>query len=457
MNHGEHLKQNVIVRFLRTRLTLETDKADDAETIEYIRKNVEFKGPNLWILVLAVIIASVGLNVNSTAVIIGAMLISPLMGPIIGIGLGASINDLDLLKKSAKNLFIAALFSVAASALYFSLTPLTEEQSELLSRTNPTIWDVLIALFGGFAGIIANTRREKTNVIPGVAIATALMPPLCTAGYGLAHGNVYYFLGAFYLFFINGVCISLSTLIVTRILRYPKTEFIDQARERRARRLIGTLFIITIIPSIYLAYRTVQRSVFEQQARKFIKTEMQFAQARVISFQTTFRTDSSVIDVSVFGESLSQGSIDTLKYHLAHYGLTNTHLNVFQGYHPENNRSNLRDKLVHEIYQNNEEVLQLKNEKIRALEDEISESRKAAELSVVIAGELRVLYPAIRSFSLNRNVVVRMDSLQQDTVMLAVIGTAPMGSRDQQRIRAWLTERLKPSQTRVVFQALPSK
>ena len=207
--------------FIRDRFNLETDKADELETIEYIRKNVEFKGPNLWILIFAIFIASIGLNVNSTAVIIGAMLISPLMGPILGIGTGAAINDLDLLKKAFNNLAIATLFGVATSTIYFSISPLSDAQSELLARTNPTIWDVLIAFFGGLAGIVAGSRKEKSNAVPGVAIATALMPPLCTAGYGLATGNLYYFLGAFYLYFINGVFISVATYLIVRLLRYP--------------------------------------------------------------------------------------------------------------------------------------------------------------------------------------------------------------------------------------------
>ena len=188
----------------------EEGKEDEMETIDYISKNVEFKGANLWILIFAILVASVGLNVNSTAVIIGAMLISPLMGPIMGVGLAAGINDFELLKKSLKNLGIAIAISIITSTIYFSFTPLNDAQSELLARTEPSIWDVLIALFGGLAGIVAGSRKEKSNAIPGVAIATALMPPLCTAGYGLATGNVYYFFGAFYLFFINSVFSSSS-------------------------------------------------------------------------------------------------------------------------------------------------------------------------------------------------------------------------------------------------------
>lgn len=199
--------------YLRDRFDLEEGKEDELETIDYISKNVEFKGANLWILIFAIFVASIGLNVNSTAVIIGAMLISPLMGPIMGIGLAAGINDFELLKRSFRNLGVAVFIAILTSTVYFYITPIHDAQSELLARTEPTVWDVLIALFGGLAGIIAGSRKEKSNAVPGVAIATALMPPLCTAGYGLATGNLYYFIGAFYLFFINSVFISLSTYL----------------------------------------------------------------------------------------------------------------------------------------------------------------------------------------------------------------------------------------------------
>jgi uncharacterized hydrophobic protein (TIGR00271 family) len=196
-------KQNRFFRitkvFLFRRFNLHVDKADEDDVILSIRKNTDFVGPNLWTLIFAIFIASIGLNVNSTAVIIGAMLISPLMGPIMGIGLGLGTNDFELIKKGARNLLIATLISIATSTLYFWLTPLHDAQSELLARTTPSLWDVFIAFFGGLAGIVAGTRKEKSNVIPGVAIATALMPPLCTAGFGIASGNLYYFLGAMYL------------------------------------------------------------------------------------------------------------------------------------------------------------------------------------------------------------------------------------------------------------------
>lgn len=205
------------------------EKEDELETIESIKKGVEFKGTNLWVLIFATFVASLGLNTNSTAVIIGAMLISPLMGPIMGFGLGLGISDFDLIKRSFRNFATATVFSVITSTLFFLISPISEAQSELLARTQPTVYDVLIAFFGGLAGIVASSTKSKGNVIPGVAIATALMPPLCTAGFGLASGNLYYFFGAFYLYFINTVFISLATYMVVRLLKYPKKVFFGQA------------------------------------------------------------------------------------------------------------------------------------------------------------------------------------------------------------------------------------
>lgn len=243
-----------ILRYLRKVLRhyfdLSPDTAANDQIDANIRGGVEFKGTNLWVLIFAIFIASIGLNVNSTAVIIGAMLISPLMGPIMGVGYGIGIVDFELVRKSGKNLVVAVLFSLLTSAIYFFITPLNDASSELLARTSPAFWDVMIAFFGGLAGIIGATRREKSNILPGVAIATALMPPLCTAGYGLATGNMYYFAGAFYLFFINSVFISFSTFLIVRYLKLPLREFVDAEKGRRMRRYVYITVLITLAPSL---------------------------------------------------------------------------------------------------------------------------------------------------------------------------------------------------------------
>ena len=261
-----------IRKFLNEQFTLDEDKADEGLIIESINRNVAFKGTNLWTLVFAILIASIGLNVNSTAVVIGAMLISPLMGPIMGIGLGIGIYDFNLMKRGIKNLLIAAVFSIITSFIYFSLSPLHEAKTELLARTTPSIWDVLIAFFGGMAGIIAGTRKEKSNILPGVAIATALMPPLCTAGFALATGKMYFFLGAVYLFFINSLFICLATFIIVRYLKFKTTKYASVSQQKKVVRYIWIIVTLTILPSIYLAFRIVQKTIFEENARQFIQT-----------------------------------------------------------------------------------------------------------------------------------------------------------------------------------------
>lgn len=269
--------------FIRERFNLNEDKAEEAQIVRNIKRDVSFKGTNLWTLIFAIFIASIGLNVNSTAVIIGAMLISPLMGPIMGVGLAIGTNDFVLLQRGITNVTIAVVFSILTSAFYFYVTPLHDASSEILARTNPSLWDVFIAFFGGLAGIVAGTRKSKSNVIPGVAIATALMPPLCTAGFGLAIGKWYYFFGALYLFFINSVFICFATFLIVKHLKFKKQEFQTSSRERRVIRYIWFIVAVALLPSIYLAYRIVERSIFETNAKSFVQKEFHFARTQVIN------------------------------------------------------------------------------------------------------------------------------------------------------------------------------
>ena len=270
---GRFSPMQQIRHLLFSQFRLDDDQADYSEIDKSIRGGIRMRGTNLWVLMFAILVASIGLNVNSTAVIIGAMLISPLMGPIMGVGYGVAIYDFDLVKKALTALGMAILISLCASTLYFAVTPLSEAGSELLSRTSPTIWDVLIALFGGLAGIIGATRKEKNNTVPGVAIATALMPPLCTASYGIANGNLYYFLGAFYLFFINSVFIAIATFLMVTLINPSHRRFVDARTELRVKRFVGTLAIATLVPSVYLALNLVREEVFKTNAAHFVRRE----------------------------------------------------------------------------------------------------------------------------------------------------------------------------------------
>src|SRR5574344_931724 len=258
------------------------DKENEEETIRQINSGVPFHGANLWVLVFAILIASWGLNVNSTAVIIGAMLISPLMGPIIGMGLAIGITDLDLLKRSITSYLVATTISVATATTYFLLTPIDEAQSELLARTSPTLYDVLIALCGGAAGIVALSTKGKGNVLPGVAIATALMPPLCTAGFGLATGNFFYFIGAFYLFFINTVFISLATFLGVKRMGFSQKQFVNNDRYRKVQRYIVALVVVTLLPAGYMTMNILRNSLRNASLRKFVDTEFAIVGTSII-------------------------------------------------------------------------------------------------------------------------------------------------------------------------------
>lgn len=254
-------------------LNLNNGEERKEKVLENVKSNIELRGSNLWILACAIVIASVGLNVNSTAVIIGAMLISPLMGPIVGAGFALAIFDFSLLKKSSKNLILSTLVSLFVAVFYFWLSPFKEAQSEILSRTSPTFYDVMIAFFGGLVGVIALTRVEKGNPIPGVAIATALMPPLCTAGYGLAIGNYAYFFGAIYLYTINCFFICIATFFIVKILKYQPINLAHQKFEKQIRYIISIIIVVMIIPSFYLAYNLLNENKFEQSVEEFLKTE----------------------------------------------------------------------------------------------------------------------------------------------------------------------------------------
>ena len=311
------------------------DDTDIEATIASIQRSVEFRGVNLWILFFAIIIASIGLNVNSTAVIIGAMLISPLMGPINGIGLAVGTFDMKLLQRSLRNLGLMVGISLLASTVYFVLSPLSDAQSELLARTRPTIFDVLIATFGGLAGIVAASRKEQPfTVISGVAIATALMPPLCTAGFGLATLQFKYFFGAFYLFFINSFFIALATFLMVRYLKFPVNKFMDPKREQMVKRSIMVFTILVMIPSFFTAISVVRESAFNSQAIKFVNDLQKndvLKDSQIISYEKIYDKKAPTITLVIIGKELSPAAVDSLKMMMvSDYSLASTQLRVRQ-------------------------------------------------------------------------------------------------------------------------------
>lgn len=428
--------------FLRSRFDLSADKASEEEVVDNIRKGVEFKGTNLWVLIFATFVASLGLNVNSTAVIIGAMLISPLMGPIMGMGLSVGINDFELLKRSLRNFGFMVLASIFTSTLYFFISPLSGAQSELLARTTPTTYDVLIAFFGGLAGIVAQSRKDRTStVIPGVAIATALMPPLCTAGFGLATLQFKYFIGAFYLFFINTVFIAIATFIVVRFLHYSKKEFVDKNREMRVRRSILLIVLVTIIPSVVIGYRIVKRSLFENDVKRYVNTVFQFPKTKVIEHTGIYRPDNgeSYVEIYLIGEPISDEMIENARLQMPQYNLRDVRLVVRQS----GETDNLNFSTLQTGYQ---ELLSEKNIRIRELETKLSAFATDTLAVRDITVEMRTLVPDLHDVTLSKAVRYNTDKTPADTLVLCVMHLnkgKKLAAGERERIEQWLRVRTK--------------
>ena len=454
MKVTKNLRLLVLLReILHDRFNLEEDKAAEEEIIENVKKGIEFRGMNLWVLIFAIFIASIGLNVNSTAVIIGAMLISPLMGPIMGIGLGIGINDFELIKKSFKNLGVAVLISVLTSTFYFLITPLSDAQSELLARTTPTIWDVFIALFGGLAGIVAATRKSISNVIPGVAIATALMPPLCTAGFGLATGNLYYFFGAFYLFFINSVFISLATYIIVRFMKFQKKEFLDPLRERKVKRSIVAVVLITIIPSVIMAYNIVNRTFIEKNVQSFIQNELNFPNVQIISRNVNFDSSRVKIEVFMLGSPVESSMIDLAKKKLAKYKLEDAELVIKQGVSAGSkvDISALRAGVIEDLYRKNEEIIKNKDKQIQLLESQLALYSRNQFNVEEISKEAKALFNNISEISVHRSFVMDFKSNKIDTVTFGYVKfSSGISTSERTKLNNWLKERTNSDKFRLI-------
>lgn len=426
------------------------DKEEEAKTIEQISSGVTFHGANLWVLVFAVFIASLGLNVNSTAVIIGAMLISPLMGPIVGMGLGIGISDLALLKRSIKNYLVATGISVLTATLYFLITPLTEAQSELLARTSPTLYDVLIALCGGAAGILALSTRGSGNVIPGVAIATALMPPLCTAGYGLAMGEPSFFFGAFYLYFINTVFITLATFVGVRMLRFKQKQFIDAARMITVKRYIIGIVVLTMLPAAYMTVQIIRQSVLENNSNRFVRNELAFKGTQIISQQ--FDAKHKTLNIVAVGKIISKEEIAKAEKMLESYNLEDYKLHIIQGLQSDSlllanqqysyssgNTQASQQKLIEQVAQLGE------------VEQQLNAYQQYATLTKEIHTELKAVCPSAKSISISRVTEAKTDTAASQEYVMAVVNCSrALNNPDRQRLQEWLKARTKSDSLRVI-------
>ena len=414
---------------LRRYFSLKNDKDDENRVIEEIKQGVSFRGANLWILILAIFVASLGLNVNSTAVIIGAMLISPLMGPIIGIGLAIGTVDFEFLKKSFKNYLIATGISIITATVYFLITPFDEAQSELLARTTPTIYDVLIAFCGGAAGIVATCTKQKSNVIPGVAIATALMPPLCTAGYGIAMGEISYFLGAFYLYFINSVFICTATFLGVKVMHYHKKNIVDKQRAQTVKKYFYLIITITIIPSIFMTVNIINKSLFNTSINTFIKEQLSTPATKIISHDVD--KENKVIRFVAVGKEISNDQILAAKQTLKKYKLDKYDVQILQG------------SGYSEMIASNSDLTDL-NTHIADLETQLDRYKKLENLNNLLSDEIKVLFPDIKTVSLSSATQANTADTTNRKTVIAVLESEKANEITQEekaKILSWLKAR----------------
>ena len=389
-----------IKSFLREYLDLRKDKDNELETIDSIRKGVEFKGANLWILIFAIFMASLGLNVNSTAVIIGAMLISPLMGPIMGVGLSVGMNDFELMKRSLKSFLITTAFSVTTATVYFLFTPIAEAQSELLARTSPTIYDVFIALFGGLAGVVALSTK--------------------------------------------------ATFLGVRVMHFQRKEFVDKNREKTVRKYIILIVVITMCPAVYLTFGIIKSTFYETAANHFINTELNFENTQVLDKKVSY--EHREIRVVLIGPEVPEASIELARSKMERYKLEETKLIVLQGMNNDAmDISSIRAMVMEDFYKNSEQRLQEQQKKIAALEKNLEKYKSYDEMSRTIIPELKVLYPSVTAVSISHTLETTVDSLKTDTVALAVLkfGRHPSES-EKKKISEWLQARVGAKKLRLI-------
>ena len=438
---------------LSDRFSLAHDQAQDQFIDESLRSGAELRGATPWVLMFAIFVASIGLNVNSTAVIIGAMLISPLMGPIMGIGYGVGIYDFALIRRSLASLGIATVISLATSMLYFTLSPLTQAQSELLARTTPTIWDVLIALFGGLAGIVGATRKEKSNVIPGVAIATALMPPLCTAGYGLANANGSYFFGAFYLFSINCVFIAVAAVVVIGLMKLPQRKFVDARVERRVKWTLLFIVLATTVPSVYLAVKLVDAEVFKNKAQAFVRREFRFEKSHVTELQVS--PDDKNIEVTLIGEPLGQATLRDLQIRLERAGLAQAELRVHQAGDNRVDVTALKAGIVQDLYRDSQRERAERDRTLQALQDEAAKRAALQTSAADMARELKAQFPQLSQVVMGEGFEAAASSPGAALKVALLSASSPVAitKDERQRIENWFKVRSKSDAVRVVLDA----
>ena len=423
-------------------INLHSGEEDRFKVLDNVKSNISFRGSNFWILACAIVVASVGLNVNSTAVVIGAMLISPLMGPIVGAGFGLGIYDFNLLKKALKNLLIATIVGLVVSTVYFYLSPFKETQSELLSRTSPNIYDIFIAFFGGLVGVIAITRVEKGNPIPGVAIATALMPPLCTAGYGLAIGNFSFFFGAIYLYIINCVFICIATFLIVKYLKYPPVKQIDENREKKVRYAMTSLILVMIIPSVYFAYVLIQDKKFNQKIEFFITDEFTNKGYTILYKKIKTNVSPKKIELVFLAKKTTNEELKILNQRLKAYGIQNTELKIRQ------DTTDIKKYISSQI-NNEKSILNKKDLTIIELEKRL---KKNSYNNAIILAEAKIIFPEIENLSISNHIY---DEKTENPVVVPVMiykSKKELSKSSKQKLVLWLQQRLSKEKIEIYRQ-----
>ena len=438
------------IQFIKSTLSLRHGKYDYKAVVAAAKENVLFEGYNVWILICSIVVASIGLDMGSIPVVIGAMLISPLMGPIRGIGFGVGMNDLGLLRSSVKNYGVMVAISLVTSIVYFLVSPTDIENSELLGRTEPTFLDAMIAFFGGLAGIIAASNGKNDTVISGVAIATALMPPLCTAGWGLANGEWTYFLGASYLFLLNSLFIALSTVILLRYLKFPKIEYLSKKIEKKVQNYIILFMILIITPSGYLFYRMAKRSSFESNTATFVENVVKHSKTNLaVTYDPQFDWKESVIELTVANAYIDKDMQGYWNRQLSVYDLEYAEIKIIQG---EDILTSIDTKIQDAFGQvgNINELVNMVDNKdlvIGELQTKF-EAYKAAEeakkdkldLNHILMG-FKVEYPEINNLAINRSYSVNAKNQMDTTYIIAVNFKPEVDAVEQKKLKSRISRK----------------
>ena len=444
---------NKVSYFFKSLVNMKDHVDVDAAAVN-IRGNIHFRGPNVFILACAIIIASVGLNLNSIPVIIGAMLISPVMGPILGFGLGLGTNDTALVKDSVKNFLVMVVISILSSTIFYLVSPLQlEQQTELLARTNPTLYDVLIALFGGFAGILENSRKEKGGtVIPGVAIATALMPPLCTVGYGIAHLELRFILGAFYLFLINSVFISLATFVTVKYLHFRSPAGTDAALQKRNARWIAVIMVIMIVPRVWSAYQMIRDNNFAISAQRLVLNSKNLGKSYIYDYKIDSETRPPVLDLYLAGEKMESAARERLYLDAEEAGITRSQIIIHEDAAFQNELMTESEIIRNILDGHSSQVAGLQGQ-VDSLQTAI-EFFKAQQLpSELITREIAAQYPGVTEVTLTRGERVEAgDGSARAAVVAIVRCTGTLKDAERQRIEQWLRVRLSVDDVTVIIQ-----